>query len=167
MEAKQRQLILEIIESGRDLSLATLREDGYPQANAIGYASDGLTLFFGTARTSQKIKNILRCSKVSLTINMAYNDWEQIRGLSMAATAHILGDDSTESAHAMDRLLARFPTAWDMSPPAEPGQVVFVKLVPIVVSVIDYARGFGYSELVEICAGDLPGKAPESGACVN
>jgi general stress protein 26 len=167
MEAKQRQHILEIIESGRDLSLATLREDGYPQANAIGYASDGLTLFFGTARTSQKIKNILRCSKVALTINMAYNDWEQIRGLSMAATAHILGDDSPERAYAMDRLLARFPTAWDMSPPAEPGQVVFVKLVPIVVSVIDYARGFGYSELVEICAGDLPGKAPESGACGN
>src|SRR5471030_669315 len=157
MDAKLRQLILEIIETGRDLSLATLREDGYPQANAIGYANDGLTLFFGTARTSQKIKNILRCSKVSLTINMAYNDWEQIRGLSMAATAHILADDSPERARAMARLLERFQTARDMSPPAEPGQVVFVKLVPIVVSVIDYTRGFGHSKLVEIGARDLPG----------
>lgn len=157
MDAKLRQLILEIIETGRDLSLATLREDGYPQANAIGYANDGLTLFFGTARTSQKIKNILRCSKVSLSINIAYNDWEQIRGLSMAATAHILVDDSPERARAMDRLLMRFPTAWDMSPPAGPGQVVFVKLVPIVVSVIDYRRGFGQSELVDICASDLLG----------
>ncbi|WP_438391990.1 pyridoxamine 5'-phosphate oxidase family protein [Caballeronia sp. DA-9] len=167
MDAKQRQLILEIIESGRDLSLATLREDGYPQANVIGYANDGLTLFFGTARTSQKIKNIQRCEKVSMTITMAYNVWNQIRGLSMAATAHILADDSPESAHAMDRLLARFPTAWDMSPPAEPGQVVFVKLVPVVVNVIDYTRGFGHSELVEIGAGDLPGKTTESGACGN
>ncbi len=157
MDAKLRQIILEIIETGRDLSLATLREDGYPQANAIGYANDGLTLFFGTARISQKIKNILRCSKVSLPINMAYNDWEQIRGLSMAATAHILADDSPERAHAMDRLLVRFPTAWDMSPPAEPSQVVFVKLVPVVVSLIDYAQGFGHSELVDIGAGDVPG----------
>ena len=160
MDAKLRQLILEIIEAGRDLSLATLREDGYPQANAIGYANDGLTLFFGTARNSQKIKNIKRCDKVSMTINMAYNDWNQIRGLSMAATAHVLADESQENAHAMDRLLARFPTAWDMSPPAEAGQVVFVKLVPIVVSVIDYARGFGYSELVEIGADDLRGQVP-------
>jgi general stress protein 26 len=157
MDAKLRQLILEIIETGRDLSLATLRKDGYPQANALGYANDGLTLFFGTSRTSQKIKNIERCGKVSLTINLAYNDWNQTRGLSMAATAHVLADESPESAHAMDRLLARFPTAWDMSPPAEPGQVVFVKLVPIVVSVIDYTRGFGHSELVDICAGDLLG----------
>ena len=69
MDAKQRQLILEIIESVRDLSLATLREDGYPQANAIGYANDGLTLFFGTARTRPwlpptitALKSTRRCS---------------------------------------------------------------------------------------------------------
>lgn len=92
-----------------------------------------------------------------MTINTVYNDRNQIRGLSRAATAHVLADDSQENARAMDRLLARSPVAWDMSPPAEPGQVVFVKLVPVVVSVIDYARGFGHSQLVEICARDLAG----------
>ena len=79
----------------------------------------------------------------------------------MAATAHVLTDDSPESARAMDRLLARFPAAWDMSPPAEAAhQSVFVKLVPVIISVIDYTQGFGHSELVEICASDLGERAP-------
>jgi general stress protein 26 len=159
MDERLKKFVLEVLETGRDLSLATLREDGYPQANAISYANDGLILYFGTARTSQKVKNIQRCNKVSTTISMPYNDWSEIRGVSMAATAHVLTDDSPESARAMDRLLARFPAAWDMSPPAEAGQFVFVKLVPVIVSVIDYTQGFGHSELVEICASDLGERA--------
>jgi hypothetical protein len=55
----------------------------------------------------------------------------------------------------MNRLLARFPSASDMSPPSDPGQIVFVELVPRFVSVIDYAQGFGHSELVEISATDF------------
>lgn len=155
MDVKLKQLMLEVLATGHDLSLATLREDGYPQANAISYANDGLVIYFGTARTSQKVRNIQRSNRVAITINEPYENWEQIRGLSMAATAHVLADDSPESARAMDRLLARFPAAWDMSPPAGSGQIVFVKLVPVVVSLIDYTQGFGHTDLVEIYADDL------------
>ena len=72
------------------LTLATLREDGYPQANTVTYANDGLTIYLSTAQDSRKIKNIKNSNKVSLTIDKDYEDWHKIKGLSMAATAEIL-----------------------------------------------------------------------------
>ena len=39
-----RQFILDILHSVNDLTLATIRADGYPQATTVSYANDGLTL---------------------------------------------------------------------------------------------------------------------------
>lgn len=150
MDADLKRLILDLIESGRDLSLATLRDDGYPQANIVSYANDGLTLYVGTARASRKVRNIQYCGKVSLTIGAPYNHWSEIRALSMGGLARVLPDDSPESAHAMQCLRSKFPSGWDMSPPGAPMQIAFVMIVPVVVSLLDYTQGFGHTELVEI-----------------
>ncbi len=155
MDANLKSLILELLAANRDLSLATLRDDGYPQANIVSYAHDGLVLYFATSRTSQKIRNIQRHNKVSFTIASPYTDWSQIRGLSMAASAYVLADDAPDCTRAMNLLLERYPAAWDMSPPPAAGQSVFVRLVPEFASVLDYTQGFGHTELTEIGAGDL------------
>ncbi|WP_434034905.1 pyridoxamine 5'-phosphate oxidase family protein [Cupriavidus sp. a3] len=162
MDANLKHFMLDLIESGRDLSLATLRDDGYPQANIVSYASDGLTLYFGTARASTKLRNILHCNRVSLTISAPYDGWNDIRALSMAGVAHVLPDDSPESAHAMQCLRSKFPSGWDMSPPGEPTQIVFVAIVSVIASVLDYAQGFGHSELVAIGSSDLGSPAEDS-----
>jgi general stress protein 26 len=155
MDAKTKRFILDIVGSRNDLTLATLRPDGFPQANTVSYAADGLTLYFGTGRDSQKVRNIQYCRKVSLTIDVPYADWNEIRGLSMAALAEVLADDSGESVRAMNALTTKFPAVWDMPPPAEPGSIVFVKIVPKVISVLDYRKGFGHTELVEVASKDL------------
>jgi PPOX class probable F420-dependent enzyme len=155
MDAKLRQRILELLAANHDMSLATLRDDGYPQANVVSYANDGLVLYFATSRTSQKVRNIQRNDKVSLAISAPYADWSRIRGLSMAGRACVLADDTPACSHAMDLMLARYPTAWDMSPPPAPTQSVFVRIVPEVISVLDYTRGFGHADLVEVGERDL------------
>jgi general stress protein 26 len=155
MDAKTKRFILDIIGSRNDLTLATLRPDGFPQANTLSYAADGFTLYFGTGRESEKVKNIQHCSKVSLTIDVPYADWNEIRGLSMGALAQVLPDDSAESVHAMRVLTKKFPAVWDMPPPVEPASIVFVKIVPKVISVLDYRKGFGHTELVEVSPKDL------------
>jgi len=39
MSAASRDHIISILEAGQDLTLATLREDGWPQATTVSYAS--------------------------------------------------------------------------------------------------------------------------------
>ena len=155
MDAKTKRFILDIIGSRNDLTLATLRPDGFPQANTVSYAADGLTLYFGTGRDSGKVRNIEHSRKVSLTIDVPYADWNEIRGLSMGALAEVLTDDSAESLRAMDVLTKKFPAVWELPPPVESASIVFVKVVPQVISVLDYGKGFGHTELVEVLPRDL------------
>jgi general stress protein 26 len=155
MDVKIKRFILGIVTSEHDLTLATIRPDGYPQANTVSYANDGLVLYFGTMRDSQKLKNLQHCNRISLTIVVPYVDWADIRGLSMGGTAHVLLDDASESRHAAELVARRYPAALDSPPPGDPGKIVFIKITPQIVSVLDYRKGVGYSQLVEVTPGDL------------
>ena len=154
MDTNTRKFILDIINTRNDLTLATLRPDGFPQANTISYASEGLVLYFGTGRDSQKVRNLQYSKNVSLTIDVPYADWNDIRGLSMGATAQVLPDDTAESRHAMDVLTRKYPTVWDL-PQADLSSIAFVKVVPKVISVLDYRKRFGHTELVQVQPDDL------------
>jgi len=54
------------------MTIATVREDGYPQAPTVSYVNDGPTIYFGCAAASTKAKNITGNAKVSLTVNLPY-----------------------------------------------------------------------------------------------
>jgi PPOX class probable F420-dependent enzyme len=149
MDRTQEAFVLGVMKRARDLTLATVREDGYPQATTVSFASDGLKIYVGTGRDSQKVCNIRRCPKVSLTMDLPYQDWDHIRGLSMAARAEIL-DDPDEIRHAADCLLRKFPVLADMSGMMDAQDMAFVRITPEVISVLDYAQGFGHTELVEV-----------------
>jgi PPOX class probable F420-dependent enzyme len=155
LSAATRAFIEELLSNQRDLTLATVRPDGYPQANTVSFVNDGLSLYFATGRYSQKVRNLERCPKASVTVDAPYAEWSQIRGVSMGGTATVLGVDAAESRHAFDLLLEKFPDIDQLRPPA-PGAVVFVRFVPNVISVLDYTLGFGHTELVEVKSSDLP-----------
>jgi nitroimidazol reductase NimA-like FMN-containing flavoprotein (pyridoxamine 5'-phosphate oxidase superfamily) len=59
--------IIAILSLANDLTIATVREDGYPQATTVSYVNDGLTIYFGCAAQSQKAKNIGQSAKISIT----------------------------------------------------------------------------------------------------
>lgn len=92
MNPALKQEIVSIFNEANDMTIATLREDGYPQATTVSYVNDGLTIYFGCAAKSQKAQNIARCAKVSLTINMPYASWKEIRGLSIGGKAQLVTD---------------------------------------------------------------------------
>lgn len=149
MDQATREFILNIIDSGRDLTLATVRPDGYPQATTASYARDGLTIYIGVGKDSQKADNIRRCDKVSLTINPDYQDWGQIKGISMGAVAEILSD-ANEISHAAECLISRFPQAAEWAQPERASDVVLLRITPQAVSVLDYQKGFGHTELMKM-----------------
>ena len=46
MDEEIRQKILALLDQHRIMTIATLRPDGWPQATTVGYAHEGLTLYF-------------------------------------------------------------------------------------------------------------------------
>lgn len=142
------KLILELLKSHNIMSLATVRPDGFPQATSVVYANEGLTIYFACDPGSQKAMNIARIGKVSLTINHDYRDWTEIRGLSMGATAKILSRPA-DRRRAWRALAAKFP-AMAESTEFERAEAAVVRVTPKVISVIDYRRGFGHTDLVKL-----------------
>ena len=148
MDKIQNDFVLRVLDTAQDLTLATIRPDGYPQATTVSFAHRDMTIFVGIGKGSQKAENIRRNSKVSLTVNLPYHDWREIRGLSMSATAELL-DDPQEAATAAACLEQRFPAVQEWCGPDMAHEVAFVRIRPQMVSVIDYSKGFGHTELVD------------------
>lgn len=149
MDQSTREFVLNIIGNAKDLTLATVRQDGYPQATTVGFASDGLTLYVGIGKDSQKADNIRHNNKVSVAINTDYQDWNHIKGLSMGGIAEIMNDPD-EIKHATDCMLRRFPQLAEWTEAGQGNDVVFLKIAPQVISVLDYEKGFGHTELVTV-----------------
>jgi len=147
MNTSHKDFVESVIDGASDLTLATVRPDGYPQATTISYAHDGMTLYAGIGKDSQKAHNIRANPRVSLTINLPYDDWRTIRGLSMAADARILAA-APEIAQAQACLLKRFPQVAQWSGTDMADSIVFLKIAPRVISILDYTQGFGHTELL-------------------
>jgi nitroimidazol reductase NimA-like FMN-containing flavoprotein (pyridoxamine 5'-phosphate oxidase superfamily) len=148
MDGKTKSFILDQLARHENLTLATVRADGYPQATTVGYVNDGLTIYVGTGPDSQKIENIRGCDKVSLTVDRDEPDWSRIQGLSMGGRAAIV-EDGGEITRIQSLMLAKFPQLKAM-PAIEPGSIAFIRITPEVISVLDYTKGFGHTELVRV-----------------
>jgi general stress protein 26 len=148
MDRKIEAFILDLLRQHNILTLATVREDGWPQATTVGYVNEGLTLYVGCGADSQKARNIRRSSKVSLTVDRDEQDWGRIQGLSMGATAEIVTDPAA-IAHIGALMLAKFPQIKAL-PEQDWGDLTLLKITPKVISVLDYIKGFGHTELVTL-----------------
>lgn len=155
MDARLRDEILSILDRASDMTIATIRQDGYPQATTVSFANDGLDIYFGCSEDSQKARNISRNGKVSLTINLPYADWGEIRGISAGGHAAHLADPS-EIENAGRLLLRKFPQGIAEYASGPHLGVAFFKVVPNVISVLDYRKGFGHTDLV----GNEPAPSP-------
>ena len=149
MTPEQRANILEILDGAWDMTVATLRDDGYPQATTVSFVHDGLTLYFGCDRASQKVRNIENSDKVSLTVNLPYEDWSKIRGLSLVGRARIVADPA-ETGRVYRSMISRFPQIDDYATQAEQQQASVVRVKPRFISLLDYRKGFGHTEEIRI-----------------
>jgi nitroimidazol reductase NimA-like FMN-containing flavoprotein (pyridoxamine 5'-phosphate oxidase superfamily) len=152
MGRRATDAIAAILSEGRDLTVATLMADGAPQATVVSYASDGLEIYFGCGLASQKAQNLSADPRVALTVTLPYQDWMQIRGLAISGQAEQLtsSDDITRVSLLF---LEKFPEVAQYTQAAgDVGEaaIVFFRVRPQVVSVLDYRKGFGHTELVRL-----------------
>ena len=142
--------ILTLLDQHRKMTIATIRSDGWPQATTVGYANNGLTLYFLCGIDSQKATNLARDTRVSLTIDDDTAEVMEITGLSMAARAEAVVDRA-EAEQALRLLMLRYPEQKSLPsslPMPTPENVRIFRLTPAVISVLDYSKGFGHTDLV-------------------
>jgi nitroimidazol reductase NimA-like FMN-containing flavoprotein (pyridoxamine 5'-phosphate oxidase superfamily) len=145
-ELFRRKILL--LDQHRTMRIATLRPDGWPQVTTVGYANDGFTIYVLCGPDSQKASNLARDDRVSLAIDDDPAQVMDITGLSMAARANVVADP-TEAEEAIGLLMSRYPDQKGVDQPIpNPSEVRIFRLTPTVISVLDYSKGFGHTDLV-------------------
>jgi general stress protein 26 len=153
MRSELKAKTLELLDKHRIMTVATLRPDGWPQATVVGFVHKGLTLYFICGRDSQKAANIARDSRLSIAIGGDTNDPMAIDGLSMAARATPVHSDA-EIKEVIRLLIASYPEYMSLPSP-DYSEIAVMRAIPEVISVLDYSKGFGHTDLVEVEPGDL------------
>jgi len=153
MQRELEQKILETLSKCRDMTVATVRPDGAPQATVVSFAHDGLLIYFGCGTNSQKAANIAREPRVSIAMTAPYTDWNDITGLSILARAEQVRDIA-EKALAWRLMVDRFPQISEFAELPDISMAVF-RLRPAIISVLDYTKGFGHTDLVRIEADEI------------
>ena len=148
MDEAIRSKILALLDQHRIMTIATLRPDGWPQATTVGYVNEGLTLYFLCGLDSQKAANLALDDRVSLTIDHDTPQLMAITGLSMAAHAQAVVDPA-EANRVLQMLPQKYPEQGSIPVKMPtPEEVKIFRVTPSVISVLDYAKGFGHTDLV-------------------
>lgn len=148
MDEALRAKILQVLQSQHLMTLATVRPDGYPQATIVNYINDDLTLYFATDAASQKAGNIKLNNKVSIAISNQTEDFFKLSGVSMAGIATRITEEAAADEMSL-RLFRKLPQSKRFVP-EDPRQLSVFSVVPVAISLIDYASGFGTSYLLEL-----------------
>jgi nitroimidazol reductase NimA-like FMN-containing flavoprotein (pyridoxamine 5'-phosphate oxidase superfamily) len=153
MDHDLHDLAIRLLDEHRIMTIATNRKDGWPQATVVGYANDGLTIYCFVSRLSQKYANIMRDKRVSIAIASDFSDPLQIQGLSLSAKA-VPVEQKNEFDRACEVFMRRYPeyASW---PRPDPNIAPMLRFTPEIISVLDYSKGFGHSDLVSVSPGDL------------
>jgi len=153
MKQEFKRQIVELLDQHRIMSIATNRSDGWPQVTVVGYANDGLIIYSFIARDGQKYANIAGDARVSLAIAKDYPQPLQIKGLSLGGKALVI-EDKSEIDHAHALQLRRYPE-YKVMPKPDPAAIALLRITPDIVSILDYSKGFGHTDLVRVSENDL------------
>lgn len=142
-----------ILDQNRLMAIATLRADGWPQTTMVGYANEGILIYFIISRASQKYSNIQKDDRVSLVVGRDFHDPATIEALSIAAHASEVSD-ANQRKRALDLLLERHPGLRRLEPP-NPTQSAIMRAYPKIITIIDYSKRFGHSDILTVSPGGV------------
>jgi nitroimidazol reductase NimA-like FMN-containing flavoprotein (pyridoxamine 5'-phosphate oxidase superfamily) len=135
---------IDILKSNRVMTIATVRPDGWPQATIVGFANDGLRIYFLIYRSSQKFMNIARDNRVAITVGQEPRTLEGIKAVYAGCTVREL-TDVAERSHAWQLLGERHPNLTDLAPPGKDEVATMVADCQFI-SILDYSKSLGHTE---------------------
>ena len=148
LDPESYELACTILASANELTLATIGAQGWPHASTVSFASEGLMLVAAIALDSHKAHDIRRDGRVSLTVNAPFRNWNEIQGLSIDGVASMI-EGRIDQAAAASLILKKLPAyaalVGEAAPIPWPG-MLFIRIVPSVLTLLDYTKRFGHSE---------------------
>ena len=134
----------EILDAHRIMAVSTLRPDGWPQTTIVGYANEGLLLYFLISRSSQKFANIEHDDRVSVAIGQEPSDLRELKAVYAAAHASEVTDPK-QREHAWRLLLQRHPNLVEFELP-ERSEAAMMRAPCLFVSILDFTKGLGHTD---------------------
>lgn len=141
-----------ILNSHRTMAISTVRPDGWPQTTIVGYANDGLVIYFLIYRSSQKFANIQHDDRVSIAVGEEPRELRELKAVFAGAHAREV-TDTKEGEHAWRLLVRRHPNLAAFAVP-EGSETAMMRVVCQYVSVLDYSKGLGHNEALTIGGDD-------------
>jgi uncharacterized protein YhbP (UPF0306 family) len=145
-----------------DHQVATLatRSDDDLWAAAVFYVNDGFTLYFLSAPTSRHCLNLASNSRVAVTIQEDYVDWQEIKGVQIEGVACEIS--GAEEGKARRLYGEKFPIVGKLS--LAPAAIVkalakvrWYKVVPNRLYFIDNSVNMGHRDEVNLGLPPSPG----------
>ncbi|MFQ5659869.1 MAG: pyridoxamine 5'-phosphate oxidase family protein [Gammaproteobacteria bacterium] len=141
-----RDQALRYIESHNVMSIATYGASG-PWNAAVFYLSDGFQLIFVSSPDSRHCQDIAHDSRVAITIQEEYDDWQTIKGIQMEGTTERITME--QQKQTIERYKRKFSFLDD--PERTPENIItalesaaWYRVTPRSVFFIDNEKGFGY-----------------------
>jgi nitroimidazol reductase NimA-like FMN-containing flavoprotein (pyridoxamine 5'-phosphate oxidase superfamily) len=135
---------IEILDSNRTMAISTVRPDGWPQTTIVGYANDGLLIYFLISRTSQKLANIQNNDRVAIAVGQEPKDMREAKAVYAGAHASEVTDPK-QREHAWHLLEQRHPNLANYEPPA-PADAALMRAMCKYISILDFSQGFGHTD---------------------
>jgi PPOX class probable F420-dependent enzyme len=82
--------VREVVESGRLAHFTTIAKDGRPHTTIVWVGLDGNDVVIGKLQADQKVANIERDARVSLSIEAEGNQWGMQHHLVIEGTARVV-----------------------------------------------------------------------------
>jgi nitroimidazol reductase NimA-like FMN-containing flavoprotein (pyridoxamine 5'-phosphate oxidase superfamily) len=149
---------IEILDANRTMAIATVRPDGWPQNTIVGYANDGLLVYFLISRKSQKLANIARDHRVAIAIGHEPGDLHELKAVYAAAEASEV-TDSQQRDHAWHLLMERHPNLATFEQPAV-SEAAMMRAACRYLSILDFSKGLGHTDALTVAPGGVTQMEP-------
>ena len=120
------------------ITFTSIGRDGYPHSVPIGYFRSGDDVYIGCRDRTQKVRNVQRNPKVSLSLESG-GTMQDIKGVLIQGEATVI--NTPDELLELTREAARRRGAPESALPAEaPSGVAYIKVAPTKVISWDYSR---------------------------
>jgi uncharacterized protein YhbP (UPF0306 family) len=148
MSEDLKRQILAYMGSHNTMTLGTCQGE-VPWAATVFYASDALRLYFFSAPDSRHCQNLAANSRVAVTIQEDYRDWQKIKGIQLEGRVAQV-DSLIEKGKAMAAYARKYPEVMKIFTNPASGalyqaflKVRFYCVAPERIFYIDNEQGFG------------------------
>lgn len=147
-----------ILDAHRTMAIATLHPDGWPQNTIVGYANDGLLVYFLVSCGSQKLANIRHDDRVALAIGEEPRDFHQLKAVYAGASASEVTDPA-QREDAWRLLTQRHPNLADYELP-DRSEAAVMRAMCRHISILDFTKGLGHSDRLTVGVGGVAAVEP-------